>query len=141
MNLHVLSLDDWKQISANAHKLCFTEEQDPAILTCSYVLFVTDQNDSPQAYCTVLEMNTKAVYMQHGGVMPHLQNSVGAFRAWQLIINFLKRKYELLSIKIKNTNFRMLRIAMAEDMLITGLDSFGLETYLILNWGLNESAG
>lgn len=135
MNIHVLSLDDWKVMSKNAHSLCFEDEQDPSILTCSYVLFLTDKSDTPAGYATVIEINTLSAYLQHGGAMPHLRGTSGAAVAYKTTIDFVKQKYEKLSTKIRNDNIRMLRLAMSEGFRICGVESTDGETYVLLSWG------
>lgn len=134
MNLHVLSLEQWKVMSANAHALCFTDSQDPESLTCSYVLLVTDVDDTPIAYTTVLEINKSTAYMQHGGGMPHIRGTTSIMIAYQKVLEFLRNKYVRLSTRILNKNIRMLKLAMSQGLLITGMDAFPNEIFLTLTW-------
>jgi len=137
VNLHVVGLEEWKVMSANAHKVCFTDEQSPDILTCSYALLVTDKNnDSPLGYATLVEMNKSCVYMQHGGSMPNIRGTIHVMAAYRLILEFLKKKYTRITTRIKNTNIPMLKIAIAQGLLVTGIDVVENETFLQLSWSV-----
>lgn len=121
-------------MSKNAHALTFGETQDPENLTCSYVLLVTDKDDTPLAYTTILEITKSAAYMQHGGGMPHVRGTTSILKTYQLVLEFLKQRYARISTRILNKNIPMLKMAMSQGLLATGMDSFPGETFLTLTW-------
>lgn len=135
MNLKRLSLSEWNVMSAEAHKLCFVEIRDPNLNTCDFALLVTDENDEPVAYSTVIEMDAKTAYMQHGGAFPKFQGSTKVARAYHLMIAYIKEGYLRISTRIRNINTAMLKLALSADLIVNGIDILEGETFLNLSWG------
>lgn len=134
MILKRLTLDEWKLMSKKAHQICFGEDQDPEILTCDYALIAVNDNDELLGYATIVEINKISAYMQHGGIMPNSQGSTIPLMVYRAVTGYLKEHYHRISTRILNTNIAMIKISMAQGLIINGTDFIEGELFLNLLW-------
>lgn len=134
MKIHRLAADEWNHLSESAHMICFKEVRPPDFNTCDFALLVTDENDVPVSYATILEIDKKSAYMQHGGAFPSVAKTVHVARSYHLIMAYLKENYTCISTRILNKNKAMLKLAMSADLIINGLDVVLGEIFLNHFW-------
>jgi len=138
VNLKVISLDEWKVLAEEAHMLCFQESRHSDTNTFDYALLVTDKDDKPVAYSTIIEMDKATAYMQHGGSFPEFAKGIYVARAYQLMVAYLKEQYTKISTRILNTNISMLKLALSAELYVNGIDFLGGEIFLNASWVKSE---
>lgn len=129
MNLHTLTLDEWNKLAETAHMICFNEERPAFMNTFDFALFV-EENDVPLAYATCIELDKHSVYMQHGGVFPSATMTVKSFKAYEMIMDYLRNKYVRASTRVERSNKTMRRFAEKVGFEINGIDNFGAEIFI-----------
>jgi len=134
VNLRKLSLEEWNEMSKDAHLLCFSEERNPEMNRCNFALLITDEKDVPVAYSTIVELDSLSAYMQHGGAFPEFQGTTKVARAYHLMLAYLKEHYLKITTRIKNTNIAMLKLALSADLLVSGIDYVTGDLFLNLFW-------
>lgn len=134
MNLKRLSLEEWNVLSREAHMAVFREERDPSLNTFDFALLVTDENDKPIAYSTVVLLDTKTAYMQHGGAFPESLGTIKVARAYHLMMTYIKESHLRISTRVRNINVPMLKLALSAGMIVNGIDILERETFLNLSW-------
>lgn len=140
MNLKRLTLEEWGVVSEEAHALVFNEVRPPSFNTFDYALMVSDENDRPVCYATLIEMDRHSVYMQHGGAFPEVAKTTRVARGYHLMIAYLKEHNVKIATRVLNTNLPMLKLALSAGLLINGIDMVGHEIFLNMSWvrELNE---
>jgi hypothetical protein len=122
VRVEVLTSDQWKEMSKDAHLICFDEVRDPSMERISFALLVVD-DEKPIAYSTVRELDSESVYMQYGGSFH--KNTHSSFKAYSLMIQRLKEMGFLRATTlIENKNAVMLKFAMKIGWLIIGCRFF-----------------
>jgi len=113
MNIQILPKDEFNKVARSAHMLCFGEDRDPSVNTFDYALWVVNEQDQPFCYMTILELDKKSCYIQHGGAFPPHHGTIRVGRIYSKMIDYLKERYPRLSTRVCNKNIRMLKLAMA----------------------------
>jgi hypothetical protein len=126
-----VALEEWNKLSKDAHLACFNESRDPSLNTFDFALVVFDA-DKICAYATILETDKETAYMQHGGSFPETRGSIKSRRAYGMIMNYLREHYKFATTNIGNFNVSMLKFALSEGFLITGMHQFSKDIYLHL---------
>ncbi|MNY47228.1 hypothetical protein D3C86_1824810 [compost metagenome] len=85
---------------------------------------MTELDGVPLSYMTCREVDEETVYMAYGGSFPSAKNTALSFQSYQAFIEYLSTKYKRATTLIENTNFPMLKFAMKEGLVITGLRNF-----------------
>lgn len=137
MILEKVSLEEWNKLSDSAHWTCFEEGRDPSLNTFDFALVVfTD--DKICAYATILETDKETAYMQHGGSFPETRGTANTRRAYHMIMNFLRENYKFSTTQIGSFNRSMLKLALSENFLITGMHQYNKDIYLHLYQEFNK---
>lgn len=131
--LFKVSKDEWNKLAENAHLAVFKERRDPSMNTFDYALVVATPTDI-YGYATIIEMDAKSAYMQHGGSLPTIRSTAHAKGIYHNMIEWLKERYEHLSTRIENKNLAMLKLAMSEGLLVNGCDCYPDGVFLHLRW-------
>jgi hypothetical protein len=129
VELVVLSKEQWKSFSDQAHLLCFNETGFSDIERCDYALLVV-KDDVPLMYATIREHDSVTAYMSHGGAFPSAKGTASSYRAFELIMGFLKRNNEVVAMRVLNTNTPMLKFAMKAGFIIDGISYHKNKVYL-----------
>lgn len=123
MKVVALSPDEWQQMSAEAHLVCFGERRDPSMDRIDLVLMAVDEE--PLAYMTIRELDSETAYLQYGGAFPSAKGTTTSFRSYMAMLEHLKMAgYKRAGTYIENTNKPMLKFAMKAGWTITGLRTF-----------------
>ena len=120
--LEKLTLEQWNEVSENAHLVCFNEHRPREVNTFDFAL-VTRNESELCTYATCIELDKASVYMQHGGAFPNVAKGVYTVKGYLMTMRYLKENYQRASTRIKNTNLPMLKMAMGAGFLINGIDS------------------
>lgn len=125
---------EWQELGETAHELCFHEKRDYSLNTFDFALLVVDEDEKPVAYATILLMDSKTAYMQHGGAFPDATGTTKVARAYHLIMAYVKDTYMRITTRIRNVNVPMLKLALSAELIVNGIDIMEGETYLNLSW-------
>lgn len=129
MQIVHLTKEQWLTYSDNAHAICFGETNQSEIERCDYAL-VAVKDDVPLMYCTVKEIDALSAYMQRGGAFPSVQGTSSSYKAFELILAFLKQGYPYITMRVENRNSPMLRFAAKAGFVIDGISYFKNKVYL-----------
>jgi hypothetical protein len=132
VTLKVLHYEDFKQIVEDAHLICFKELRPRQFNTFNYAILIENEQGTPMAYATIIELDKDTCYMQHGGAFPGSEKGPGAVRAYHMIMNYLRESYARSSTIIKNTNIAMIKLAYSAGFIIHGVDYMEDGIYLHL---------
>jgi len=123
----------WREISANAHRVSFGSNRDEDMDRINYALII--RNDSGLcSYATIVEPDRDSAYMQHGGAFPNIEKTIYSVRCYFMVTNYLKEHYKTISTRIVNTNTPMINLAHAAELLINGVDCVDGDIFLNLFW-------
>lgn len=124
MEVFWLAPEEWSKTCAEeAHWICFDEKRPKELNRIDFALLVTDGME-PLSYMTCMELDSKSVYMQHGGALPPAKDTIKAYRAYEKMLSFLRDNYDRASTFIENENLVMMKAAMKQGLRITGLKYF-----------------
>lgn len=123
MIIEKFSCEQWKELSEQAHLICFNEIRPASVDRIDFALMAVDENKIPLSYMTIREVDSETAYLQYGGSFK--PGSVHSFRSYELMLNRLKEEgYLRLQTYIENTNTTMLKFALKAGWLITGIRTF-----------------
>lgn len=149
MTLKTFTGQEWLTFSESAHLICFNQTGRGAIERCDKALMVVD-GDVPLMYATIKEHDALSAHLSFGGAFPSCKGSSKSVKAYDLIMDYLKKNYKYVTMYVKNTNAPMLKFGLRAGFIITGVDFRHKETYLIHvlevkdvvgNTGSNDSIG
>jgi hypothetical protein len=129
--------EEWAPLAQDAHKALFGLER-PQELNSHHFILGGFGDGELGGYITCLEMDTKSVYIQYGGIFPNFSKSIHAFPAYLQLIGWLRAKYSRAMTKIENTNFPMLKMALQAGFVVMGTEFFEGKLFLNLT---NEFRG
>lgn len=131
MKIHVLTPEEWARFSEDAHRICFSEKGRGDLDRVDFA-FLAVEGETPLAYATCREHDAVTVYMQHGGRLTKQGDDRAAYHIYPGMLKLLKEMgYQLALTQIENTNTTMLKLAMKNGWLITGVRFF--EGKILLN--------
>lgn len=135
MNLELkkVSPQEWQKLAPHAHKISFHEDRALDMDRISYALMVVNEKD-PCSYSTIIELDRKSAYMQHGGAFPNITGTTYVLRSYMMMMNWLKENYEMISTRIFARNKPMIKLALMTDLEIVGTENNEGETILIWLW-------
>ena len=116
MNLQKYSAVEWQLVSEDVHMTVFGELRSQEMNRIDFALVVW--HEIPLGYVTCREFDCETIYMGYGGCLK--RNTLQNVRGYQMVLNelsFYKRAVTL----VENTNIAMLRLAMSQGFLITGI--------------------
>lgn len=122
--------EPWSRISENVHRACFGTYLPISRNRIDYALLVIDGKlDVPLGYVTVRETDEKTAYWQFGGAFPGPKGTARVFRGYMALLDWMRAsRYELVTMKIVNTNTSMLRMALKAGFQIVGTKIHGGHT-------------
>jgi hypothetical protein len=135
MNLYLdrITPKEWNEMSEMAHQLSFGVSRSPDMNRIDFALIV--KNDKELCtWGTFCENDKNSVYMQHGGMMPSISNSIYSIRAYMMIINYVKELYDNLATRIYVENEPMIKMSWKAGFKIVGTDICDNKMYLTLAW-------
>lgn len=130
MQVQKYSADEWKLVSEDAHMLIFNELRSGEMNRIDFSLVVWD--DKPLGYMTCREFDSETIYISYGG---SFGKSFKILEAYKTMLSELKI-YKRATTLVENTNTTMLKMAMSQGFLITGIKNFKDSIFLelILEW-------
>ncbi len=136
MNLTVYTSTEWESVAEDVHLSVFSEIRPKELNRIDGALICWD-DVTPLGYMTFREMDKNSVYLGYGGAF---QKSFKVLSAYKMMLEFLKMKYVRASTLIENKNTAMLKLAMSQGFLVTGLKCFDGQILLenSIDWSLNE---
>lgn len=129
MEIVYLTKDQWLDYTDKAHELCFGETKHSEIERCDYAL-VAVKDDVPLMYATIKEIDALSAYMQRGGAFPSVKGTASSYKAFELILAYLKQGYPCVTMRVENNNTSMLRFAMKAGFLIDGISYYKNKIFL-----------
>jgi hypothetical protein len=120
MQLIVLTKDQWKAYSDTAHSLCFDETGFSEIETIDYALLVV-KDEVPLMYATIRQHDAVTAYMSRGGAFPSVKGTALSYKAFEMILDYLKAVSVTITLRTLNTNSPMLKFAMKAGFVIEGI--------------------
>lgn len=137
-----LTADEWNAISEETMRYAFNESGwDKDFNRVDYVVVAQDKESKrPFGFATIIEMDKQTAYIQSGGTFPHAQGSAIGGRGFLKIIDFLRHNYFHVQMRVRSTNFPMLKLALKAGFVTCGthLDKLGV---LYLTQDLVETHG
>ena len=131
MRIAKISPSEWRVLSENAHKIAFDERKPAEWDRIAFALMAIDEKtDTPMQYVTCQELDIGTVYLQYGGSFPGTKDTIHSLTAFQGFLTYLKGHYDRVFLKVKNSNFPMLKLAMKTGFLIVGVRMFDHSIFL-----------
>lgn len=99
----------------------------------SYAILAQDDSaGTPYGFATIVELDKKTAYIQHGGTFPTTKGTALGGRGFLHIIEHLRNRYQHIQMRVKNTNFSMLKLCIKAGFVVCGIqqDKFG-KMYLV----------
>lgn len=123
VSLEVVDKDNFLKISEKIHAVCFKEERPKDFERFNFALVCSNEDRGMTAYSTILEFDAESAYMQNGGTFPDTPKFL-TVKSYFMMVNWLKRKYPVITTRIFNYNKPMINMAMK-----AGFDIIGVESY------------
>lgn len=119
-----ISKEEWKEMSASAHLICFNEKRDPEMDRIDFAL-LNVRGEEPLNYCTVRELDSESVYWQYGGAFPNTKGTGTSFYSYQRYADWcFDQGYKRITTYVQNDNLAMLKIALQVGFRIIGTRTF-----------------
>lgn len=115
----------WALLSEQAHAVVFGERKPASWDAIDYALVTEDATETLRAYVTCRKLSPDAVYIQYGGAFPTIKRTqavVGDFLA--ILQRLANDGVKSVGFLVENTNFPMLKLAMAVGFFISGVRFF-----------------
>ena len=125
MNLTIepVEKDEFNKIAEDAHWGCFKDFRPKEMNRFNYALLTKSEDKGLTSYCTILEHDAESAYMQHGGSF-HPDNKLLTTKSYLSMIEYLKKKYPVITTRIFNWNVPMLKLALQAGFLIHGVEYY-----------------
>jgi hypothetical protein len=126
LDVDILTPEQWKTLSADAHKSVFHEIMPEGRERLDLVIMMVTKDDAGfvqriHGYITCRELDSDSLYLIYGGAFPGTHSTSLSFPAYSTAIAWAKKKYKKIGMLVENTNAPMLKFAMKSGFLITGL--------------------
>lgn len=120
----------WKTMSENAHVVVFCEKRPSEMDRIDFVL-IQGEEGTPQSFATVRELDSESVYLQHGGCFPGTKGkAMAAEHLRRFCTHLFAEGYKRICFLVENTNVPMVKIALQNAFLVTGLRVFKTQIML-----------
>lgn len=119
---------EWKLVSEDAHLVTFNELRPCDMNRIDFALVVWNEN--PLGYMTCREFDSETIYISYGGAF---EKSFKVLEGYKAMIKSLKETYKRATTLIENNNIPMLKMAMSQGFLVTGIKNFKNQIYLELS--------
>lgn len=123
MKLQRLSPQEWEGLAEQAHLAVFGEVRPASMNRIDFAL-VTERDSVPLQYMTCREADEETVYINYGGSFPSAKGTPLSYQCFELEMAYLQEKYKRATMLIENTNQPMLKFAMKQGLVITGIRNF-----------------
>jgi len=135
MNLYLekLSSDEWNTMSELSHKISFDLDRPNSMNRVDYALLVRNDRE-PCCYATVIELDAKHAFLQHGGSFPSINKGVYPVRGYFMFVNWLKEHYSIISFTVINKNVAMIKLALAAGLNIIGMSLDNNDLFINFEW-------
>lgn len=121
VKLEVLSRDEWKIFSAEAHRAVFDELRPASADRIDFALLGVSAHGLPLGYCTVRELDDRTCYWQYGGAVDAVKgNGVLVSRVYERFLDWARERFDAVTTLVAADNVRYLRLAMAHGFRIIG---------------------
>jgi hypothetical protein len=124
------SRDEWKKVSKGIHLYAFDEHLEDDQETISLALMAI-KDETPQAYCTLIDLDKYTCYMQHGGALPGADKFTTT-KSYVKLVEWVKNKYPRITTKIRNDNIAMIKLALGVGFVIIGVEFYDDGVFLSL---------
>lgn len=123
MSFSVIIVDrkDWQNVGKDSHLAVFGSNITDAVDGVDFVLFFVSHDDVPLGYITCREEASDRVYLQYGGAYPSAKGSALPVQMHREACKILATKYKYLRTKIHNENTPMLKLALHNGFIVTGV--------------------
>jgi len=145
LKLRLLTLEEFKPLSEEMHKKCFSDDRPAWSHTCDFVLVADDADtEKPLGFLTCFEIDKGQVWIHFGGVFKDniprnaLVDKYTGRDIFNFGINYLLEQYATILLDTKNTNIPMIKIALSTGFLIVGVECSFKEIYLRMILENNE---
>lgn len=129
MYINTYTRQEWQVFSESAHLICFNQTGRGEIDRCDLALMVGD-GDIPLMYATIKEHDSLSAHLSFGGAFPSCKGTSKSVKAYDLIMEYLRKNYKYITMYVKNTNAPMLKFGIRAGFIITGIDFIHNDTYL-----------
>ena len=119
MNLQKYSSDQWVLVAEDMHLSVFGEHRPKDLNRVDFALVCWDEK--PLGYFTCREFDSESVYIGFGGF---IEKSFKNVNAYKLGLDYLRSNYKRATTLVENTNISMIKLAMSQGFLITGIKNF-----------------
>jgi hypothetical protein len=131
MEVRAFSKDEWRKVSKEIHRYAFNEIIDDDLETISLALMAM-KDETPQAYCTLIDMDKYTCYMQHGGALPAAKGTINVAKGYVKMVEWVKNKYPRITTRIRNDNVSMIKLALGVGFKIVGVEVYEDGVFLSL---------
>lgn len=128
MNVQKYDPLQWSLVSEDAHILVFNELRSKDMSRIDFALVVWD--GKPLGYMTCRQFDMETIYISYGGAF---EKSFKVLEGYKAMLNSLKESYKRATTLVENNNIPMLKMAMSQGFLITGIKNFKNQIYLELS--------
>jgi hypothetical protein len=130
MRLESVSPDTWRKLAREVHAQVFRHAYDPTWDRLDQALLLVDENRSVKGFATVREQDQHTAFLEWGGAMPKARFSMDAVRGWEQVLEWCRERYPRVKMFVENTNFPMLKLAIASEFKVIGLKCHEGRIYL-----------
>lgn len=119
-----ISKEEWRQMSENAHLICFNEHRPSSMDRIDFALLNVRDTDALD-YCTVRELDEESCYWQYGGAFPNTKGTPTPVHSYKRYAEWcFANGYKRITTYIENTNIAMMKIALHVGFRIIGTRTF-----------------
>lgn len=132
MNVQKYDALQWSLVSEDIHLLVFNELRPDSMARIDFSLVVWDE--IPLGYITCREFDSETIYISYGG---GLGKSFKILAGYKMLLESLKSTYKRATTLVENTNISMIKMAMSQGFLVTGIKNIKNQIYLelVVEWG------
>lgn len=125
-----ISKETWSKMSENAHLVVFGNRKELKNERIDFTYLIA-QEAQVLAYVTCKEMDGTSLYWQYGGTFPSAKGSIFVPAGFRSLLNRVQEdRYDRVSFLVENTNYPMLKLAMAFKFKIIGAKLFQGQVFL-----------
>jgi hypothetical protein len=132
VNVQKYDAYQWSLVSEDTHLLVFNEYRPKDMSRIDFSLVVWEK--TPLGYITCREFDSETIYISYGG---GLDKSYKILSGYKMLLDYLKQKYKRATTLVENTNISMIKMAMSQGFLVTGIKNIKNHIYLelVVEWG------
>ncbi len=117
--------EHWKHLSESAHAVSFNEFRPNDLDRIDFALIAEDEKTlEPLCYAVCREHDSRTIYVQFGGAFHGAKGTSMSFGSFIKGLDYLKARYERITMRIANDNKVMIKFAQKADFLIVGINNY-----------------